>query len=103
MTNQQRKPTGAMPSAVGIAYVFVTGLIVAAVTIWVGWGAETNREFTGAFLGAGFAMLLLLEAFGGWIKRSEAALVARRQALEQEMEARVYDPDFPRQYKPGPY
>lgn len=103
MTNQQAQRTAETPSGIGIAYAFVAGLVVAAVTIWVGWGAETNREFTGAFLGAGFAMLLLLEAFGGWVKRSEAAMVARRQALEQEMEARVHDPDFPRQYKPGPY
>ena len=96
MTNQQRKPTAETPSGIGIAYAFVAGLIVAAVTIWVGWGAETNREFTGAFLGAGFAMLLLLEAFGGWVKRSEAAMVARRKALEAQLPADG-------QYKPGPY
>lgn len=108
MDNRQSKPTGPAPSEARVWYDAVWFVIVAAVTLWVAWGAETNREFVGAALGILLALMQGLQAFGGWVKRSEAAMAARREALTQTLpqsDREVIESWERRRrlHKPGPY
>jgi len=111
--NDKTNPTGRVPSRGSLIYNGVLGVVVLAATVWILWGAETDREFAGAVLGTMLALGLLGTAATGAIARSTAAVVDRRQALEKAMEESGYtvedgrawlerEPGSPF-YKPGPY
>jgi hypothetical protein len=113
VTNRQSKPTGSVPSWGRIAYDTTWFVIVALTTIWVFWGAETDREYAGAVLGVIASLVIGLQAFQAAIARSVAAMAAQRETLAEAIEEAGYtvedgrawlerEPGSPF-YKPGPY
>ena len=113
MDNRQSKPTGPVPSRGSLIYNTILGSAALVATVWILWGAETDREFAGAVLGVMLTLGLLGTAATGAIARSESQMRARREALEQAMAEQGYtaedgmdwvdrQPGSPT-YKPGPY
>lgn len=114
MDNRQSKPTGSAPSQGRVWYDLAWFTIVAAVTVWITWGAETTREFAGAVLGILLALLLGLQVFAALVQDHTARMKVKREALETALRAQGYHVQTDREVidawekrrrlqKPGPY
>ena len=90
MNDRQTKPTGPVPSRGSLIYNGMLGLAALAATVWILWGAETDREFAGAVLGMMLSLGLLATAATGAIARSLAAMVNQREALSEAIEEAGY-------------
>jgi hypothetical protein len=113
VTNRLTQPNAKAPSLGSIVYNGTLGVLASVATVWVLWGAQTDREYAGAALGAMLALGLLASALMNLIVRSEVRMRVRRQALETALEEKGYTPEDGRAwlerepgspfYKPGPY
>jgi hypothetical protein len=119
VTKRQSKPTGKAPSWGRIIYDLAWLAFAGWATIWVLWGAETDREFVGAILGAILTFTLGVQLLATMVRSSVAAMAAQREAVEEALKAEGYETErvtgvapgawvneqtgVRGSYKPGPY